>query len=198
MNKKLLTIILLLLVLAIYLYLTDFKKVEETRLDTYTNYSTTTTDTDVNKVNAILITKDGMQKYINEKFKLSFNIPKGFYFSPDYLSDGVIKDNFIQMFNYIPEPNQKYYKANQNKIEGLVTNISKYSTSSEDIYLPQNLKTYTINIADKIVNVAEGSYGDTKFKTYYILLKEVDKYLNISIYGDEKNFVSLDEILKSI
>ncbi len=156
---------------------------------------------DVKEVNnsfGKIVNENGKQKYFNPFYGINFTVPEGWRFSEKYIENGVVKDDFIQIFNFKDSDENKSFLQNQNKIEGAFSSNSNYSTSSEDIYVDENLKLSQINVSDKKVNVAEGNYGNTNFKTYYVPTSKTDIYLGITIYGDFKNFNVLDKLVKEL
>lgn len=195
MNKKLFLVIGLFIITGV---LGALKFSDNTSIITDDNLNTQNPDTVQAFQEATLTIIDGKEKYVNNITGISFIIPEGWHFSQDYIDNGVVKNGFIQMFNYTTNEPKSVFSVGQNKIEGAISSNNKYSLSTDDIYIHENLKEYVVIISNKNINVAEGNYGNTEFKTYYVPTNISDKYLNITIYGDIKNFYILDNLVKSL
>ena len=150
-----------------------------------------------NYAGAISTRTDGQQVYTNARYGFQFAYPKGWL-----VGDNSLGYSTLQLSNYdISKADGKDFNnenGGRNKIEAYI--------SDDDADKPSEFYPETNRKEKQVVVTGQSSIyreieliGNDKVNSYTITLPNTDnKYLRISIYGDQANFSILDKVVGSI
>lgn len=134
--------------------------------------------------------------FTNLEYKFTLAFPSGWVvWNESY------KSGYIQVFNYPQElssPKGGFIGSEGlNKIETYIADSDTYTKSSE--YPEKEILSEKIVIGlNTITKTQVELQGGEKFISYYVKIPNKNKFLNIVIYGDEKNFSVLERILQTL
>lgn len=139
--------------------------------------------------------KQGLM-FTNLEYKFTLAFPSGWV-----VWDESYKSGYIQVFNYPQElaSSKGGFTGSEgsNKIETYITDSDIYTKSSE--YPEKEILSKKIVIGlNTITKTQVELQGGEEFISYYVKIPDENKFVNIVIYGDERNFSVLERILETL